>query len=203
METALDSAARLMNPAATDPDWLDWIASWLDLAFDPTWPVDHRRRLVIEGAALQAGRGTPAALRRYLELYTGHPVAVTEAFRLRPQPPIELGARGALGVAPLGPAIEDAERFAHRFSVTVTLPDGVDPAAARVAVRAIVDAVKPTHSLYRLDIGSGAAPRIGMGTAVDGTVIPGARLEPPPGCGDGPALGRRRLGEGAMAPAGG
>lgn len=171
-EAAFESISRLMNPRAADGDWLAFIASWLDLTFDPSWPIERRRRLVIEGASLQAGRGTPAALRRYLEIYTGKAVGIVEDFRNRPPDPIQLGARGALGVAPLGGAMVTGV-LAHRFSVSVTLPGRADRRTELSAVRKIIDDMKPAHTDYTLRTGGDGTQRIGMGSTVGAIVIPG------------------------------
>ena len=85
----------------------------------------------------------------------------------------ELGARGALGVAPLAGAEAVAARLAHDFTVHVTLPQGRDRAASLSAIHRIVETVKPAHTTWRLETGGGATGRIGWDTAVDGTVIPG------------------------------
>ncbi|SNR51251.1 phage tail protein [Paracoccus sediminis] len=171
-EAAFESISRLMNPRAADADWLAFVAGWLDLAFDPSWPMERRRRLVIEGASLQAGRGTPAALRRYLEIYTGNAVGIVEDFRNRPPEPIQLGARGALGVAPLG-GVTLNRALAHRFSVSVTLPSRADRRTELSAVRKIIDDMKPAHTAYALKTGGAGAQRIGMGSTVGAIVIPG------------------------------
>ena len=74
IETAFESVSRLLNPRAADAEWLDFVAAWLDLSFDPSWPIERRRQLVIEGAALQAGAGARRRrCVRYLEIYTGAP----------------------------------------------------------------------------------------------------------------------------------
>lgn len=175
IEDAYESVSRLLNPRAADAEWLAFVGAWLDLAFDPSWPIERRRRLVIEGAALQAGRGTPRAMARWLEIYTGASAAIAEGFRSRPPAPITLGGRGALGVAPLAGGDPSApDRFAHRFTVAVTLPGVVDRAAAVAAVRKIVEAMKPAHTAYALDLGGGPSARIGIDTAVDAIMIPPA-----------------------------
>ncbi|HSW22242.1 MAG TPA: phage tail protein, partial [Burkholderiaceae bacterium] len=92
IERAYESIGRLLNPRAADAQWLDFVASWIDLAFDPSWPIERRRQLVIAGAGLQAGSGTAASLVRYLEIYTGAPVGLVEGFKRRPPLPIQLGA---------------------------------------------------------------------------------------------------------------
>jgi phage tail-like protein len=185
MEGAFESVSRLLNPAAADPEWLAFVASWLDLAFDPSWPVERRRALVREGAALQAGRGTPAALARYLEIYTGTAPTIIEGFTKRPPLPIQLGARGALGVAPLGGKASDAraaEDFAHRFTVTVMLPQGDARTVARSTVLRIIESMKPAHTVFTLDTGRGGDGRIGLDGKVGGVVIPGPEAADPCAC---------------------
>ncbi|MBK4216487.1 hypothetical protein JJJ17_11170 [Paracoccus caeni] len=177
-ETALDRIPRQMNPRGAPDEWLAFIASWLDLDFDPSWPTDARRQLVIEGAALQAGRGTVEALRRALEIYTTHPVGIVEAYRTRPPAPIQLGKRGALGVAPLGGETQGTD-LAHRFAVTVTLPGRTERRAELAAVRKIIDDMKPAHTEYTLRLGGAGAARIGMGTQIGAIVIPGPKPADP------------------------
>jgi phage tail-like protein len=180
-EVAFDSISRLLNPRAADNDWLDFVAGWLDLAFDPSWPMDRRRQLVIEGAHIQSGRGTPASLRRYLEIYTGNAVGVSEDYLKRPREPIQLGARGALGIAPLGGATL-AQNLAHQFRVTVTLPGHSDRRTEVAAIRGIIDQVKPAHTDYKLETDGSRPPRIGMGTNVGAIIIPGPGRVPPCTC---------------------
>jgi phage tail-like protein len=178
IEDAYDSVSRLLNPRASDADWLDFLAAWMDFAFDPSWPLERRRMLIIEGADLQAAAGTPRALVRYLEIYTGAPAAITEGFRDRPPPSMQLGARGALGIAPLGQTA-GADRFAHRFTVRVTLPPGRDRDATLSAIHKIVETMKPAQTRYRLDTGDGLGARIGMDTSVGGIFIPGPDIKDP------------------------
>lgn len=177
METAFDSVSRLMNPAATDDNWLSFISAWMDFVFDPSWPVENRRQLVLEGADLHAGAGTPRALVRYLEIYTGHEAVVVEDFRRTPPAPLQLGARGALGIAPLASRSE-VNSFAHQFSVQVVLPPDRDRNATISAIHKIVETIKPAHTTYRLDTGEGRSGRIGMDTFIGGIVINSDTISP-------------------------
>lgn len=193
-EAAFDSISRLLNPRAADAEWLAFIARWIDLSFDPSWPIERRRQLVIEGAKIQAGRGTPGSLRRYLEIYTWNAVGISEDYRTRPPEPIQLGARGALGFAPLGDE-GLAGALAHRFRVTVTLPAYTDRRTEVSAIRGIIDSVRPAHTTYTLDTGGARPPRIGMGSRIGSIIIPGPGRAPPCTCDpDAPASGRPQPG---------
>lgn len=189
-EAAFESISRLLNPRASDEGWLGFVAGWLDLAFDPSWPMERRRQLVIEGAALQAGRGTPAALRRYLEIYTGHAVGIVEEFRNRPPAPIQLGGQGVLGVAALG-GTTLATALAHRFAVSVTLPGRANRRTELSAVRKIIDGMKPAHTDYTLRTDGSAATRIGMGSTIGAIVIPGPGRPKPCTCDPDAPIGDR------------
>ena len=139
-------------------------------------PTHHRGRHA-------PSSGTPAALARFIEIYTGHRPAIGEGFRQRPPPaPIELGCRGALGIAPLGGAAMDPANFAHRFTVSAQLPAGRDRAAARATVRRIVETMKPAHTSCTIDFGRGTSGGIGVDGIIGDIVIPGPEANAPCAC---------------------
>jgi len=184
LETAFDSVSRMLNPAVADSEWLDFLASWLELAFDPSWSIERRRTLVQEGAMLQRARGTLTSMRRYLEIYTGGVVSITEQFRLRPPLPIQLGARGSLGVAPLGrdacqldTSDPKSDGLAHRFVVNLELPADIAREAALSAVHNIIEATKPAHTQYRLVANGGQPQLLGMNTTIGEIVVPYAEFD--------------------------
>src|SRR5690606_16101821 len=72
IEASFEEVARQLNPLAASPDWLAFLATWFGLVFDPSWPLERRRQLVVHAHELFARRGTVAGLQRYLEIYTGN-----------------------------------------------------------------------------------------------------------------------------------
>jgi phage tail-like protein len=79
IEGEIDRAADLFDarsapaasPAAGAPDMLSWLASWIGVTFDLSWPAARRRRYLLEAAKLFPCRGTLPGLRRALLLFLG------------------------------------------------------------------------------------------------------------------------------------
>jgi phage tail-like protein len=205
IEAEYEAVAREVNPQASSPDWLAFLATWFGLVFDPSWPPARRRELVVHAHELFARRGTVWGLARYLEIYTGTAPAIIEGFqhRVNAAPRTLIGGDAVLGRAALGPppppaaaAAEDSA-LAHTFSIWVFGDDAACGAAlTEKAARAIIDSVKPAHTRYELFVVAGA-PRVGISTTVGvDTVLIGGELPPSPlGLGPEPpaTLGRLHL----------
>ena len=82
------------DPRLTPPEYLPWLATWVDLVLDENWPTDRRRLLVRHATDLYLRRGTAGALRDYLAIYAGHT-----------------------------PEIDESAEQPHHFTVTFRLPD--------------------------------------------------------------------------------
>jgi len=64
-------SAPATSPVSGVPDMLTWLASWIGVTFDRTWPVARRRHLLMAAAKLYPCRGTLPGLRKVLLLYLG------------------------------------------------------------------------------------------------------------------------------------
>jgi phage tail-like protein len=159
VEDRYELFTRQLNPDAAPSDVLAWLACLIDLAFDPSWSLERRRKLVAEAMSLYATRGTPRGLARWIEIYTGSPPVILESFLERPLQPAFLGQAGILlgattHLAP--PAKENTaeelylSRWAHRFTVLVFLEDDCDEETTLAVVARIVEANKPAHTVYTL-----------------------------------------------------
>jgi len=64
VEASFESFVRALHPDAVTEDLVDWLGALIDLAFDPSWPLERRRALLGAAMELYRRRGTPEGLRR-------------------------------------------------------------------------------------------------------------------------------------------
>jgi phage tail-like protein len=182
----------LLDGAGVDERALPWLGSFLDVAFEPSWPVERRRQVLAAVPRLYRLRGTPAGLALAVELVFGARPAIQELGRERLYSGVSRGGRlgavrlfgrarsrfrvgrSVLGAAPLvsfGDAVDDPLREgAHRFRVLMP-PGSASTAEARARLARLVDSQKPAHTLVTVHVGGrgfilGAAPvAVGIDTA--------------------------------------
>lgn len=208
-ESVLDDAESLITdlPALFDPgaapddasgtSWLDWLAGWLAFELDETWSDPERRAALAGAFALYRRRGTVAALREFLMLYTGATVHISEPARHAHL--WSLGETSTLGFTTMLVAAEAQgavvgttatldhshliadedfgaplfEDIAHHFVVELHTAGLDDPEATAARVRAILEREKPAHTTYTVclvepTLQVGYQARIGRDTVVGG-----------------------------------
>ena len=84
----IDALPSLIDPAATDPRFLPWIASWVSFELDSSLPIHQQRELTRRAIRLYRTRGTVAGIEEMIRVLTSAPVKVEE---LRPPKPFVLG----------------------------------------------------------------------------------------------------------------
>jgi phage tail-like protein len=160
IERQIDHLPSYFDPQMTPPDFLPWLASWLSLVLDESWPEEKRRQLLRAAADLYRRRGTRQGLEDYLAIYTSKKPTIVEhrAYNFRLGPEARLGPGVALGTG----------NVPYTFSVSLRLPP-VDPLdegddspsgdllkeikhRRRRKIEAIIDAEKPAHTSYTLHI---------------------------------------------------
>jgi phage tail-like protein len=161
LEGLIAQAQAMFDPRTAESEALDWLGSWLGLAFDPAWS-DHQRRLLIANAAyFFLRRGTRAGLLQALklaldpdagpEIFTDQagsprdPVRIVERFWNRHFPP-EATGDATHEALPLGAdPLQNARQLAHRF--VVLAPAGLGE--SRLALlEQVVRAEKPAHTAF-------------------------------------------------------
>lgn len=141
IENTVDNLALYFDPMITPEALLSWLASWLDMTLDPTWPEEKRRQLVRSASELYRWRGTKRGLAEFLKIYTGRTPEISEYI-----PGMRLDSETKLGVdTKLGSSGQG-----HHF--TVTLEHDGDSEININTVRAIIEAQKPAHTAYTLEI---------------------------------------------------
>jgi phage tail-like protein len=88
LEDRIASAHLLTDPNGVPEDHLDWLASWIGVAFDPALPEDRRRAWLAAAPYLARLHGTKLGLQLALDIASGGGVRggeiiVLENFRLR------------------------------------------------------------------------------------------------------------------------
>jgi phage tail-like protein len=184
--------SRQLDPEAAPLEVINWLAALIDLAFDPSWPLERRRRLVSEAISLYRKRGTIAGIERYVEIYTGVRPEIIEGWLERPGRPSFLGRPGSvlgcglplLGCNPSQAVSPDDElwaRYAHRFTLFVYLNDRCDAEVTLRAVERIIEANKPAHSSHAIravfpDARVGMQSRVGLDLVLGAATAPSVRL---------------------------
>ena len=139
----LDNLDSYLRPQTTPPDFLDWLAGWVDVELDAAWSVEHRRRIVAGAAALHRRAGTAAGIRDAMLLAAGPEAEVTVS---------ETGASAwsgtPHGVLPGAPAAE--------VRIAVKLASG-DEAEARRRLERAARRVVPAHIRTVIEVTGGGA----------------------------------------------
>jgi phage tail-like protein len=133
--STLDNLTAYLDPALAPEDFLAWLAGWVGLELDESWPVERQRAAIARAAQMYRMRGTVSGLRDNLEVLTGGRAQVADSGGV------------AWSVTP-GAAFpgQDQPRLAVRVSVA-------DPSAVSVsAVDAVVSAAKPAHVVHRVEV---------------------------------------------------
>lgn len=105
VEHTIRDMPALVDPAAAPPGMIDALSRWLGLPVEQEWDAEQRRTLLRAVPGLLRRRGTPAALRAYLQAY------------LRNLTGADLGEE-------LGPHVLEGYRERHHFWLTGHQPVG-------------------------------------------------------------------------------
>ena len=69
--STIDNFWAYLDPALAPIDFVEWLATWVGLELDQTWPEERRRELVARAIKLYERRGTADGLADLIELYVG------------------------------------------------------------------------------------------------------------------------------------
>jgi phage tail-like protein len=133
--STIDNFSAYLDPALTPEDFLDWLAGWVGVLLDETWPIERRRAFVAIASQLYKTRGTAAGLAAQVRLFTAGDVSIEESGGSAWSPTADAEAPGTAD-----------------FSVTVKV---TPPAKAKIEaarLNALVAAAKPAHVKHSVEI---------------------------------------------------
>lgn len=139
--STIDNIASYLDPALTPDDFVDWLAGWVGLLPDETWPIERRRALIAVASQVYRKRGTAAGVVMHLRLLTAGEVAVEDSGGVT--------WANKAGSKPPGDGT---------FSVKVRVKPRKKETLDAARLDAIVAAAKPAHVNHSVEIGDLAAP---------------------------------------------
>ncbi|MFC1860710.1 phage tail protein [Chloroflexota bacterium] len=141
IENTVGNLAMYFDPLLSPEVWMPWLAGWLNLVLNPSWPMKKRRELVKYASLLYRWRGTKRGLSEYLRIYTGGvPEIIEYVPGMRLDSDTRLGVNTQLGSAGTG----------HHFTVTVEIDSNNEVNID--TVKSIIDDQKPAHTVYTLQV---------------------------------------------------
>jgi phage tail-like protein len=137
--STLDNFPAYLDPALAPDDFLDWLASWVGILPDETWPVERRRAIVALAVQLHRRRGTAAGLAMHIRLLGASDVEVKDSG----------GATWSKkpGSKPPGDA-------SYTLTVKVTPPKKGKLDQAKID--ALIATAKPAHVAHRVTVADGS-----------------------------------------------
>jgi phage tail-like protein len=133
----LDSSDAYVDPRLAPLDFVEWLAEWVGVELDASWPESRQRALVARAGELYAWRGTVRGVTEAVAIYTGVEPEVSET-----------GGTAWTGTAP--PAGRLPGSPAGLLLVRVRVPPGEPIDAGRLD--RLVAAAKPAHIAHKVEI---------------------------------------------------
>lgn len=133
--SVLDNLDSYLDPSLAPVDFVEYLAAWVGVELDETWPEDRRRELVSQAVELYRWRGTVRGLSALVRIYAGV------------EPEIE--ERGGTAWSPT-PGGELPGRPEPGLTVRVRVPEPATVDAGRL--EAIVAAAKPAHVPHQVEV---------------------------------------------------
>jgi len=132
---ALDNLDAYFDPMLAPHDFLEWLATWVGIDLDETWPEDKQREQVRSAVNLYRWRGTKKGLADVIRLYCDV------------EPEIIDNGGTSYSEGPTGPLPGSPAPSLH---VRVTVPSGRDIDESRL--HELVSTAKPAHLAHSIEI---------------------------------------------------
>jgi phage tail-like protein len=131
----LDNIDAYLDPRFAPEDFVEWLATWVNLPVDETWSEERKRAVVGRAAGLYRRRGTVTGLADHIELLLGT------------RPEIADGGGVSWSQSP-GAALPGSDRPDFTVRLRAPEPSAVDERQLDM----IVAASKPAHLVHRIEV---------------------------------------------------
>ena len=132
---SLDALEAYLDPLLAPEDFLEWLAGWVGVALDQTWPIERGRAFVASAVELFRLRGTATGLAAHVAILSGGEVEIVES-----------GAAAWSSQADAALPGQAAPELLVRIKVA-------DPAALDATrLDALIAAAKPAHVPHRVEV---------------------------------------------------
>ena len=156
---ALDNLDAYFDPLVAPRDFLDWLAGWVGIQLDETWPEKKQREQVKNAVELYRWRGTRKGLEDVIELYAGVRPEVTDN-------------GGTIATSAINQPLPGSPDL--MLTVTLRVPPDVDIDEGRV--NDLIMEAKPAHVPHQLVVVPAESP---IASPTPPTPPPVPRAEPP------------------------
>lgn len=124
--------------------FLEWLAGWSALALREDWPPEKKRKIIARIIPLYRMRGTKRGLEEYLKIYVGEGVSIMEEMK-----PFQVEETSYVEKESV---LEGMPPYFFVVNISLPVPDGDLMKKRKKAVEEIIDAEKPIHTRYKLNI---------------------------------------------------
>jgi len=136
--STLDNIDAYLDPSVAPPDFVEWLAGWVDLAPNRAWPLQRRRDRIARAVELAVRLGTREGLTEVVSVFAGVDPGNVEI--------IENG--GVARSATYGGELPGHPE--QKLTVRVKVPDPTKFDAERLT--RIVGNAKPAHMLHEIEV---------------------------------------------------
>ncbi|HEV8319996.1 MAG TPA: phage tail protein [Myxococcota bacterium] len=144
IERRLDSLHDVFRAYDTDAQFLPWLASWVAMGLDDSWPEAKKRRLVKNAIELYKVRGTVRGVKLFVKIFTDvEPRIIENEFPLRG---FRVGSTSRIGVDVIIPPV----RLRHCFVVEMPVSFKDTSNEMVLKIHDIIRAERPAHTQYYL-----------------------------------------------------
>jgi len=133
----LDSSDAYVDPRLAPLDFVEWLAEWVGVELDASWPEERQRTLVARAADLYSWRGTVRGVTEAVAIYTGVEPEISET-----------GGTAWTGTPPPAGQLPGSPSGLLLVRVRVAPDEPID--AGRLD--RLVAAAKPAHIAHRVEI---------------------------------------------------